>query len=83
MSDATCDAHKRDKLLLDVNKALGNRREAGETAWRIFRRYRREDTFKTLIENIGHHDRQRLLDDEVRLILHAENLSYSDAMFLI
>ncbi len=81
--DTTFDGGKRDKLLLEAHKVLGNRREATETAWRIFRRYRHEETFGILLENIGPHDRQRLLDAETRLILDSQNLSYSDARFLI
>jgi hypothetical protein len=74
---------ERDRLLLDVHRALGNRQEAAEAAWRIFRRCRCEGTFKQLLKNIGPQDRQALLDREIQLIAQAERLSYTDARFLL
>ncbi len=81
--DETFEEDQRDDLLLKVHKALGNRKEAAETAWRIFRRYRTDDTLKILTENIGPHDRTQLLEDETRLIMRSNELSYRDAHFLI
>ncbi len=81
--DAQYEAHKRDDLLLRVYQKLGRKKEAVETAWRIFRRWRHEETFSKLLEITGSRDRQWLLDDEAGLILKSPELSYTDAKFLL
>lgn len=81
--DEQYQAGRRDKLLLSVYQRLGKKEEAVETAWRIFRRSRHEETFEQLMEVTGSTDRQRLLDDEAKLILKASEFSYTDADFLL
>lgn len=81
--DAQWEAHKRDDLFLAVYQKLGRRKEAVETAWRIFKQWRHEETFTQLLEIIGSRDREQLLDEEAKLILKSPELSYTDAKFLI
>lgn len=81
--DTSYDSDKCDELLLEVHKKLGNRRGAAETAWRIFRRWRHEQTFKMLLENIGPNNRKQLVDEETGTILKSVKLSYTDTRFLI
>jgi len=81
--DEVFEADKRDDLLLAVYKKLRNRKAAAETAWRIFRRYRSEETFKQLLKIIGTEKRQQILDEEANLILQSPGISYTDAEFLI
>jgi hypothetical protein len=81
--DQTYMARERDELLLEVHKKLGNRTEATAAAWRIFRGWRHETTLQQLLETIGPHDRERLIDDETRVILNTPEFSYSDTKFLI
>ena len=81
--DEHFQAGERDELLLAVYRALGKSEEAAETAWRIFRGFRHEETFEQLLEVTGSKDRERLLDAEAELILKSPELSYTDAEFLI
>lgn len=76
-------ASERDELLLGVHRKLGNNKEAAEAAWRIFRRYRREETFEPLLDVIGSDKRQRVLDEEAGLILESRELDYTDVQFLL
>jgi hypothetical protein len=76
-------ADERDRLLLAIHEQLGNRRKQEEAAWRIFRRYRCEDTLGTLLRVIGDDQRERVIDEEASSILECEEISYSDAAFLI
>jgi len=79
----TFQEDERDQLLLAVHGELGNREQQEAVAWRIFRRYRCEDTLGTLLSTIGEDQRERVLDDEADAILRSEEFSYSDAAFLI
>ena len=79
----TFQEDERDQLLLAVHGRLGNRQQQEAVAWRIFRRYRSEDTLGTLLSVIGEEQRERVIDDEARVILRFEELSYSDAAFLV
>jgi hypothetical protein len=79
----TFQADKRDRLLLAIHEQLGNRGKQEEAAWRIFRRYRCEDTLSTLLRVIGDDQRERVIDEEARGMLQSEGLSYSDTTFLI
>jgi hypothetical protein len=81
--DERFEADERDELLLAVYKKLRNRKAAAETAWRIFRRCRSEETFKQLLKIIGTEKRQQILDEETNLILQSPGISLTDAEFLI
>ncbi len=74
---------ERDRLLLAVHGELGNGAQQEAVAWRIFRRYRCEETLQTLLATIGQEQRERVLDEEANAILRSEELSYSDAAFLV
>lgn len=81
--DERFEADKRDDLLLTVYQQLGDMKAAAETAWRMFRRCRYEETFEQLLTIIGPGKRQQILDEETKLILQSPGLSYTDAEFLI
>jgi hypothetical protein len=70
-------------LLLAVHGELGNGAQQKAVAWRIFRRYRCEETLQTLLSTIGEEQRERVLDEEAGIILRSEAISYSDATFLV
>ncbi|MEN6521628.1 MAG: DUF6880 family protein [Armatimonadota bacterium] len=73
----------RDDLLLAVYRELGDKDKAAVVAWRIFRSYRSDDTLKTLLFVIGDSERERVIADELPVILSEKELSYSDVEFLI
>ncbi len=74
---------ERDQLLLAVHGELGNGAQQKAVAWRIFCRYRCEETLQTLLSTIGEEQRERVLDEEAGIILRSEAISYSDATFLV
>lgn len=74
---------ERDSLLMDVCDALGDKNRLKETAWRIFRRHRSEETLSQLLSVLGEDQRKQIIDREADLILLSGRLSYSDAAFLI
>ena len=79
----TFQEDERDELLLAVHGELGNREQQEAVAWRIFRRYRCEATFGTLLSTIGEDQRERVLEEEAGVILRSHELSCSDAVFLV
>jgi len=79
----TFQEDERDQLLLAVHGELGNREQQEAVAWRIFRRYRCEETLETLLSTIGQEQRERVLDEEDGIVLRSESISYSDAAFLV
>jgi len=79
----TFQEDERDELLLAVHGELGNREQQEAVAWRIFRRYRCEATFGTLLSTIGEDQRERVLEEEAGVILRSHELSCSDAAFLV
>jgi len=79
----TFQEDERDGLLLAVHGELGHREQQEAVAWRIFRRYRCEATFETLLSTIGEEQRARVLQEEAGVILRSQDLSYSDAAFLV
>lgn len=81
--DERFEAGKRDELLLAVYQTLGEKQAAEETAWRIFRGCRMEETFEQLLGVIGPERRQSVLDEEAKRILDSRGLSYTDAGFLL
>jgi len=81
--DETFKIDERDRLLLRINAKLGNRIQAEETAWRIFRRYRNEETLALLLEVVGQKSRKQIIDREVDTILKESELDYPNLDFLI
>jgi len=79
----TFQEDERDELLLAVHGELGNREQQEAVAWRIFRRFRCEATFETLLSTIGEEQREPVLEAEAAIILRSLGMSYSDAAFLV
>ncbi|HEX7571475.1 MAG TPA: hypothetical protein VF514_00165, partial [Bacteroidota bacterium] len=76
-------SNRRDLLLVATHTKLGNKPEAEEAAWRMFRRSRNAELFKLLLDTIGPQQRDRVIDDETKLILGTTGFSYDDAEFLV
>jgi hypothetical protein len=76
-------SNRRDLLLVATHTKLGNKPEAEEAAWRMFRRSRNAESFKLLLDTIGPQQRDRVIDDETKLILGTTGFSYDDAEFLV
>lgn len=81
--DDTFKDDERDRLLLKVCSELGNRDRAVETAWRIFRRCRHEETLSILMGVIGDGKREQIIDSEAEEILSSSELHHSDVDFLL
>lgn len=81
--DERFEAGKRDELLLAVYQNLGDMKAAADTAWRIFKRFRHEETFEQLLKVVGAEKRQQILDEETEHILQSPGIVYADANFLI
>ena len=82
-TDGSFQSDRRDMLLVAIHTKLGNKPEAEEVVWRMFRRSRNAESFKLLLETIGPNQRDRVIDDETRLILGTTGFSYDDADFLV
>jgi hypothetical protein len=76
-------ADQRDVLLFEAYEKLGDRKNQEQTGWRIFRRYRSENTLAVLLSVIGVGQKEGVIKDEAKIIIQSEKLSYSDAGFLI
>lgn len=73
----------QDTLLLKIYEKLNNHEASADIAWRMFRQDRTIDSLTTLIAVIGEDRRSTTIDNEAKEILKSDNLSYSDARFLI
>lgn len=82
-TDESFQSDRRDLLLVATHTKLGNKPEAEEAAWRMFRRSRNAESFKLLLETIGPQHRDRVIDDETKLILGTTGFSHDDAEFLV
>jgi hypothetical protein len=82
-TDESFQSDRRDLLLVATHAKLGNKPEAEEAAWRMFRRSRNAEAFRLLLETIGPEQRDRVIDDEVKLILGTTGFSHDDAEFLV
>ncbi len=74
---------ERDRLLIEIYRKLNADRELTETLWRVFRRQRRLETFDALIMIVGKDNKERLVDDETKLIFASPEYETSNAVFLI
>jgi hypothetical protein len=81
--EETFHSGDRNHLLNDVYGRLGQREKQTEIAWKIFRGYRCPDTLGDLLGAIGEEERQGVIAGETELILKSEELSHSDAAFMI
>jgi hypothetical protein len=77
-------ADKRDELLLQIYKALGNPEKLEKTAWKKFRASRSLDSLNMLLEVIGEDKREQVIKDEAGYIIDEEKkVYYIDIQFLI
>ena len=72
-----------DQLLLDIYGELGEETKRTEVAWRYFRRHRTPESLGVLVGVVGPAERDSVVESEVATILAADDLSLSDAAFLI
>lgn len=79
----TFKADDRDRLLFEVHSRLCNKEEQTEAAWRIFRRCRNLHTLGTLLEALGDVQRDEVIEQETEVILADDQLSHTDAAFLV
>ncbi len=70
------------ELLRDIQHVLGHHQEVERLSWRIFREYRALSTLASLLEVIGHEDRDRFLNKETMIIL-GEPFAYRSMDFLV
>ena len=82
-TNGSFQSDRRDLLLVATHTKLGNKPGAEEAVWRMFRRSRNAESFKLLLETIGPNQRDRVIDDETKLIMGTAGLSYDDADFLV
>lgn len=76
-------AAERDELLFEVLGSLGDRAGQTDTAWRMFRRSRSLPSLERVLEVLGPGERERVVTDEVTVILAGGRLSLGDAAFLV
>ena len=81
--DELFQSDRRDLLLVAAHTKLGNKPEAEDAAWRMFRRSRNAGSFRLLLETIGPQHRDRIIEDETKLILGTSGFSHDDAEFLV
>ncbi|HKK20395.1 MAG TPA: hypothetical protein VJ983_02905 [candidate division Zixibacteria bacterium] len=80
--DETFQLDEREQLLLKVLTELGEKGRAEEIAWRILRRSRSKTGLSRLLNIIGESEHERVVDNEIKIILKAPTLDYVDASFL-
>ncbi len=73
----------RDRLLLAVYGRLGESEKQAQAAWRILRRSRSSGTLQDLLDVIGGEKRDEVIEGEVAAVLGKQQLSMTDAAFLI
>lgn len=81
--DETFRLDERERLLFKVLEALGDKARAEEVAWRIFRRFRSEETLLLLLDVIGQSERERLIDIEIAEISQSPELDYVAVGFMM
>ncbi len=82
LPDETFMVDERDRLLLKICKDQGNIDRAEDTAWRIFRRCRHEETLSMLMGVVGEDEREQIVETEAAEILSSSELDHSDLDFL-
>lgn len=76
-------ANERDELLLSILEELRDTEGMAQTAWRLFRRHRSDNSLELLLSIIGPEKREAVVGAEVEVIMNSDSLSYSDAFFLV
>ncbi len=72
-----------EKLLQEILKQSNNSEESAKLAWRHFHQDRNLDSFETLLNIIGRENRDRIIQDEARLINQGTGYSPVDLKFLV
>jgi hypothetical protein len=76
-------AEERDAALFSVFTDLGMVKEQSDVAWRIFRRSRCPETLDALLSTIGEHQRNRVVKDEIDLLLKDKDIDFQDVQFIL
>lgn len=76
-------ADKRDQLLLKIYNQQGSTKKLAELLYQKFRSYRSIESLEKLLDVIGQHKRNEVLETEVSLIAESSTLSITDAEFLM
>ncbi len=79
----TYQADKRDKLLEEIYHRQGESEKLAKLLYQKFRSYHSTGTLQALLDVVGNDKRNEVIADEVRQILKTDELSESDAKFLI
>ncbi len=79
----TYQAHDRDQLLLEIYKRQGEHEKLTDLLYEQFKSYRSMDSLQELLDVIGSDKRDKVIVDEVTIILKNSSLVNSDAEFLI
>lgn len=74
--------YEKYELLLAIYQKLGDVEKSTEVAWILFRRNRTEKSLSQLLDVIGPDKRDKVLQDECKIILNQTELSLIDAHFL-
>lgn len=72
-----------EKLLQEILKQSNNSEESAKLAWRHFHQDRNLDSFETVLNIIGRENRDRIIQDEARLINQGTGYSPVDLKFLV
>lgn len=79
----TFQAYERDQLLLEIYRKQDNTEKLIELLYEQFNFSHSSNTLQALLDVIGHDKRDKVIRDEVALILQSSTLKESDAEFLI
>ena len=75
--------NKRQQLLLDIYRQLGNVEAQTKIAWQIFNAHHDQTTLTQLLDCIGQDQRDTVINDVVNRLAQDPLLSYDDAAFLL
>jgi hypothetical protein len=79
----TYQTDERDQLLLEIYKQLGDDKNLIKILYRQFRAHHTMETLQELLDTIGEDKKNEVLEKEVVEILAPNELSLTDAQFLI
>jgi len=79
----TYQADKRDKLLIEIYKRQGDTKKLTDLLYRKLRSRRSIETLNALLDVIGDDKRDKVIKEEVALIMESPKMSEVDAEFLI
>ena len=79
----TYKAYERDELLLEILKKQGDFMGLKELLFQKFKDHPSRHTLNRLLDEVGHEQRETVIDEEVFSILNDKSFKYSNAGFLI